>query len=137
MIYVFLSGCLGFLAFDAYRVRLVWERTGAVILIFRTAPEFLMHLMVYLAAGIIAVGVNIDVLLSHSPVSFAPPLQAWLLGPIGRGFMLGLAGSAGISKGRVAPTQTHYAEGSDQGDMAGGATVYSRAVAALKFLFLR
>ncbi|MBO9712173.1 hypothetical protein [Sphingomonas sp.] len=138
MIFVFIAGILGFLVFDAYRVRKIYDATGALIITFTSRLGMAVHGVVYLAAGVLAVAINLDVVVHWNFLS-APPDQ--ILGPLTRGFALGLAGPAGLSKGTL-PKETgantpKKAARRDLGTLEAAAPVGRRARAYLDFLLLR
>lgn len=137
MIYVFLAGVFGFLVFDAYRARKVWEKTGAVVLTFGSFVGVLTHILVYVAAGILAVFINLDILIAVYDMALWPDFDDSILGSVVRGFGLGLAGPAGLSRGQIGPEAEDAAIGSDFGDLPSSSTYLQRIRAALKFILMR
>ena len=101
MIYVFIGGAAGFFVFDLYRIYKTKIAEGRLEITFRSVLGVLVHILVYIAAGLIGVITNLDVLTKCCA------LQGWfawnddITGPIMRAFALGLAGPAGISKGNT------------------------------------
>lgn len=98
MIGVFIAGALGFFVFDLYRIYLVKQKQKRFEITFATLPGILVHIGVYIAAGIAAIALNLDVLVSCCSATNDSFLQKELVGAYLRAFGLGVAGPAGITK---------------------------------------
>ena len=103
IIYVLSSGMAGFFVFDAYRVYTASTTDGG-FLTFRSWKGLLAHLIVYIAAGLLGLFVNLDVLLVSLPSSATPAGSATplLAATMLRAFFLGSLGPAGLSKAQTA-----------------------------------
>lgn len=95
MIYVALCGIVGFLVFDGYRINLIRQEKKVIEIFSDGLTGVLVKIFVYLCAGALAIFASLDVLLEHS---FFEPMTPELVGSYLRGFAIGLAGPAGISK---------------------------------------
>jgi hypothetical protein len=144
MMYVFLAGVMGFFVYDTYRVRRTWDETGRLEVTFRSLLGLGVHLFVYLGCGLFGLAINFDVLGSCCAWSWFPELNDGIAGPSLRAFALGLAGPAGLSKGRVAGVTSDGLGGDasvsklDFGDLnVARQAVHSRIVAYLRVLFMR
>ena len=100
MLYVLLSGVLGFVVFDSYRIRALYAKAGVLHITFPTMLGVSIHLFVYVAAGILALFVNLDTIQVCCGWHWLSDANDHLVGPLLRGFGIGLAGPAGLSKGR-------------------------------------
>jgi hypothetical protein len=98
MLYVALSGILGFFVFDCYRVHYVYSQKGVYMITFGSFLGILVHISVYIAAGILALFVNLDTMHQCCSWQWLPTLNQDMVGPLVRGFGIGLAGPAGLSK---------------------------------------
>lgn len=136
MMYVFLSGIAGFFVFDAYRFRRYRDETGVRAMTLDYPIGVLVHAAVYVAAGVLAVAINWDVLQSCDNVEQFPNFSECMTGPLLRGFGLGLAGPAGLSRSRAART-AGQSDGSDFGELGARATAVDKAKAALNFVLMR
>lgn len=137
MIYIFLSGFLGFCVFDAYRIRRHYDETGVFAPTFRWGIGTVVHGAVYAAAGVMALVVNFDVLGSCCNFEFFPRLDGNLAGPVLRGFGLGLAGPAGLARYRTSSAAVSQREGADFGELGSHAPLSRRAMSVLKTLLMR
>lgn len=95
MLLVALAGVVGFLIFDGYRVNLIRQKKGVVEIFADGFAGVLVKLFVYLCAGGLAIFASLDVLLQFEPTVGN---KQELIGSYLRGFAIGLAGPAGISK---------------------------------------
>jgi hypothetical protein len=127
MITIFICGILGFLVFDGYRVYRTREQYGVTALNVGGKIGWGVHAFIYLCAGILAVFVNIDVLSSCCSSNLLPALSHDLVGTVLRGFGVGIAGPAGLSKWTPVPASTTVVPQADFGDMSVPAST-SRAI---------
>lgn len=99
MLIVFLSGALGFLIFDIYRIYAEAANRGHLIVTFFNFKAISAHLVIYFAAGFLGVFVNADVLLNYTQEGdFVGIHISELFGALLRAFSLGVLGPAGLSK---------------------------------------
>ncbi|MEM9761343.1 MAG: hypothetical protein AAF968_02320 [Pseudomonadota bacterium] len=95
MIGVFLSGVIGFFVFDAYRIYKESTKTGSIFVTFPNFQGISAHFIVYFAAGLLGVFVNLDVIILTLRGD-ADDLTGAML----RAFSLGLMGPAALAKGQ-------------------------------------
>lgn len=138
MVYVFIAGALGFLVFDAYRIKKTYSVHGRVEITIKTFLGFFVHLFVYIACGVLGIFVNIDVLGLCCDWAIFPEFNDKMLGLILRSFALGLAGPAGISKGQtsLASTQTN-SNGMDFGEITVNEGFLSTIKLYFRIIFMR
>jgi hypothetical protein len=102
MLYILASGALGFFVFDCYRVRSIYKNRGIVLITFTDYQALFAHAMVYLAAGILALFVNLDAVGRCCGWHWFSDMNNDIVGPLLRGFGIGVAGPAGLSsKGKI------------------------------------
>ena len=97
MFWVGICGSIGFFVFDMYRIQLVKEEKGYLELYTDGVWGIFAKIGVYFAAFFVSVFASIDVLLSIESSSIFR-IESDLVGSYIRGFTIGLAGPAGISK---------------------------------------
>lgn len=95
MFFVALSGIFGFLIFDGYRLNFVRQKKGVVEFFSDGLFGILVKVFVYFCAGALAIFASLDVLIGQ-PFWCSPSQE--FVGSYLRGFAIGLAGPAGISK---------------------------------------
>lgn len=97
---VFLGGLSGFFVFDLYRIYSNSTRDGRTQVTFRQLKAVLAHSVIYVAAGLLGVFVNLDVLLSGAAASSTADggSHNLLAGAMLRSFSLGALGPAGLAK---------------------------------------
>ncbi len=134
MFFVFFSGIVGFLVFDAYRFRRMLDATGQKVLTFGSALGVLVHLGVYFAAGVFAVFVSLDVVIDWG--FFSAPNDE-MVGPLMRGFALGVAGPAGLSRTPSIKRGKVNFQRKDLGTLEGRVSVGRRVKSYLDILLLR
>ncbi len=147
MIYVALCGIMGFIVFDVYRINRIRSEKGYVEVFTDGYIGIITKIGVYSGAGILACFASTDVLLGVSPeilfgVSPASGISADLSGSYLRGFAIGLAGPAGISKydtdaGMPEPQAPHGNEGTADTIDPQATSVGKQMLYALRRQFLR
>lgn len=98
-VYLFLAGAGGFFVFDAYRMYSHWVVHKQLFLTFGHVKGQAAHLVVYTAAGVLGLFINLD-------ACFVPASEVSLHGPSGglfaaaliRSFSVGVLGPAGLSR---------------------------------------
>jgi hypothetical protein len=101
MFLVIISGILGFFVFDCYRIHSIYRQRSIMFITFSNPLGILVHGAVYLAAGILALFVNLDTIGRCCEWQWFPSMSQDMVGPLMRGFGIGLAGPAALSKGTV------------------------------------
>jgi len=96
MWFVFLAGAVGFFVFDVYRIFSYKIETGYLFITFKNLKGISSHFIVYIAAGLLGVFVNIDVIISNLHIDNNE--IRGLSGAIIRSFALGALGPAGLKK---------------------------------------
>jgi hypothetical protein len=102
MLYIVFSGMLGFFVFDCYRIHSIYTKKKILFITFRNFLGIVIHISVYFAAGILALFVNLDTVSACCGWQWMPSLGQDMVGPLVRGFGIGLAGPAGLSKSKGA-----------------------------------
>ena len=97
VVYIVIAALLGFFVYDAYRINSNYRKTGRIELTTFSFPGLLSHASVYVAAGIVALFVNIDILGSCCSHRVFPEAPMNLSMPMARAFGIGLLGPAGIA----------------------------------------
>lgn len=138
MIYIFLSGVLGFLVYDGYRIHKTFVKTGRLEFTFFSLFGFIVHVLVYVSCGILGIFANLDVLSACCNWSVFTSANDSMVGPALRAFAIGLAGPAGLSKGKTSLAAEH----DDQATKSIDDLTTSKGVAKelgvyLKILFMR
>jgi len=137
MAYVFLSGLLGFVVFDAYRIRKMYDESGVLALTGGTVLVVFVHVSVYLAAGALAIFVNLDVLTRYFGWQLFPHVSGDIVGPLLRGFGLGLAGPAGLSQTSKGDSRAGKNRERDLGDLGADGGIGKEIGAALNLFLMR
>jgi hypothetical protein len=137
MFYVWVAGVLGFFVFDCYRVRSAYGRNKKMALVTLSSVEgVLVHCGVYVAAGILAVFVNLDTIERCCNWEWLPNLNQNIIGPLARGFGIGIAGPAGISRGKVPADQSGSVDRAFD-DLSSTSTKWRALIAYLRILLMR
>lgn len=100
MIFYFVSFTAGAVGFFVYEIYRMYSLSGDRPLPFKQFKARVAHIVVYFAAGFLALFVNIDVVLTANSIatSLEHPTQGLLAGVIMRSFSLGILGPAGLRR---------------------------------------